>query len=117
MPAPGATSPSDPSLPSTGLRLTAEWKLKDFGSAMQLLQRVEAIAEQQKHHPDVHIEGGNRARVELWSHSAGEHGTVNPKPKGRGEGSSQSERPQSERELRQLGEWPAVRSRDGALLW
>ena len=38
VPAPGATSPSDPSLPSTGLRLTAEWKLKDFGSAMQLLQ-------------------------------------------------------------------------------
>lgn len=48
-----------------------EWKVKNFVSGLELFKRISVIAEKQGHHPDLHLEGYNNVRVELWSHAAG----------------------------------------------
>lgn len=55
----------------SGLRLRGEWKLKNFKGALELMQRIGAVAEEAGHHPDIHIEGWNKGRVDIWSHSVG----------------------------------------------
>lgn len=48
-----------------------EWKVRNFVSGLELFKRISVVAEEQGHHPDLHLEGYNNARVELWTHSAG----------------------------------------------
>ncbi len=47
-----------------------EFKLKDFRAAMELVNRVAAIANEQDHHPDIHI-SYNRVTLVLTTHKAG----------------------------------------------
>eukprot|EP00850_Spirogloea_muscicola_P026301 SM006556S20278 [mRNA] locus=s6556:14:821:- [translate_table: standard] len=53
------------------LRLRGEWKVKNFACGLELLKRVAAVAEDQGHHPDIHLHSFNQARVDIWSHSVG----------------------------------------------
>ena len=39
----------------------------DFAKALKFVNRVAAIAEDQDHHPDIHLSWG-RVRVEIWTH-------------------------------------------------
>ena len=43
------------------------YKLPDFAKALALVNRIGAIAEQQNHHPDIHLAWG-RVLVEVWTH-------------------------------------------------
>ncbi|KAH9329214.1 hypothetical protein KI387_001322, partial [Taxus chinensis] len=54
-----------------GLRLDCLWKVKSFAAGMELLQRIGAVAEAAKHHPDLHLQGGhcNTVSAQIWTHS------------------------------------------------
>ena len=50
-------------------RLRREYRLKDFRRALAWVNRVGEIAEEQGHHPDVHLTDWNRVALELWTHA------------------------------------------------
>jgi 4a-hydroxytetrahydrobiopterin dehydratase len=47
--------------------LSKTYTFKDFKSALDFVNRVGAIAEEQGHHPDIHLTWG-KARIEIWTH-------------------------------------------------
>ena len=47
--------------------LTKTYKFSDFAAALAFVNRVGAIAEEQGHHPDLHLSWG-RVKVEVWTH-------------------------------------------------
>jgi len=49
-----------------GIRL----KLKDFLSAVGLVNEIARLAEELDHHPDLHITGWNRLEIRTYTHSA-----------------------------------------------
>lgn len=51
------------------LHLSRTWKTKNFLAALELSRRFGDVAEQEGHHPDVHITGWNRLKLVLWTHS------------------------------------------------
>jgi 4a-hydroxytetrahydrobiopterin dehydratase len=51
-------------------RLSKTFLFQDFKSALDFVNRVGAVAEEQGHHPDIHLTWG-RADVETWTHDAG----------------------------------------------
>ena len=53
-------------LTSTG-HLRRSYEFRDFAQAMAFANRVGDIAEQQGHHPDLHVAWG-KCGVEIWTH-------------------------------------------------
>ena len=51
--------------------IVREWKLEDFAAAIAFVNRVADAAEAANHHPDIHVHGWNKVRLELSTHSAG----------------------------------------------
>ena len=47
--------------------LTKTYKLADFATALALVNRIGALAEEQGHHPDLFLAWG-KVRVDLWTH-------------------------------------------------
>jgi len=47
--------------------LRKTYKFKDFVQALAFVNRVGAIAEEQGHHPDIHLTWGS-VRLEIWTH-------------------------------------------------
>jgi len=47
--------------------LLRNYEFRDFAAALEFANRVGAIAEQQGHHPDLHVAWG-RCGVEIWTH-------------------------------------------------
>ena len=54
-----------------GQRIRREWKVKHFLAAIEFFNRVAEIAEQDGHHPDLHVEGYRNVWIELWTHAIG----------------------------------------------
>ena len=52
------------------LHLEKEYRFKDFREALGFVNRLGEAAEEQGHHPDIHLTWG-RVRVTLWTHSVG----------------------------------------------
>jgi len=50
-----------------GHHLTKTFRFPDFARALAFVNRVGAIAEEQDHHPDIHLSWG-RVRVDIWTH-------------------------------------------------
>lgn len=50
-----------------GRRIEREYRLPDFASALDLVNRIGAIAEAEDHHPDIALSWG-RVGVVLWTH-------------------------------------------------
>ena len=48
-----------------------EWKVKNFTSGLALLEKIALLAEEEGHHPDLHLQGYNTVAVELSTHSVG----------------------------------------------
>ena len=48
-----------------------EYVMKDFLSAIDLINRVAKVAEAEDHHPDIHLSGYRKLRIELSTHSIG----------------------------------------------
>lgn len=57
------------SLTEDGKRIRKEWTVKHFMAAMDFFNKCAEVAEQDAHHPDLHIEGYRNASVELWTHA------------------------------------------------
>jgi 4a-hydroxytetrahydrobiopterin dehydratase len=53
-----------------GKKLARVWTFPDFQKGLDFVNRVGAIAEEQGHHPDVHLSWG-RVEIETWTHDAG----------------------------------------------
>src|SRR5271167_3138076 len=51
-------------------RLNKTFIFPDFKAALDFVNRVGELAEQQGHHPDLHLAWG-RVDVETWTHDAG----------------------------------------------
>ena len=58
-------------LTDDGRRIRKEWQAKDFLAGIEFFNRVAELAEQEGHHPDLHLEGYRRASIELWTHAIG----------------------------------------------
>jgi 4a-hydroxytetrahydrobiopterin dehydratase len=52
-------------------RIRKDWTAKDFMAAIDFFQRVAELAEQEDHHPDLHLEGYRRVWIELSTHAIG----------------------------------------------
>jgi len=59
------------SLSPDGTHIRREWSLADFRAAIKLANTIGALAERERHHPDLHLEGYRRLRVELSTHAIG----------------------------------------------
>ncbi len=47
--------------------LEKQYKLRNFVEALELVNRIGAIAEEQKHHPDLFLAWG-KVGVKIWTH-------------------------------------------------
>jgi 4a-hydroxytetrahydrobiopterin dehydratase len=50
--------------------LTCAYAFKNFAQTMEAAARIGAMAEEQRHHPDLHISWG-RLGVDVWTHKIG----------------------------------------------
>lgn len=58
-------------LSGDGKRIRREWRVKDFATALDFFNRVGAVAEEQDHHPDLHLTGYRQVAIEIWTHAVG----------------------------------------------
>jgi len=52
-----------------GSRIRRDFRPRDFRRALAWVNRVGMLAEEEQHHPDIHLTGWNRVRLELWTHA------------------------------------------------
>jgi 4a-hydroxytetrahydrobiopterin dehydratase len=52
-----------------GQRIRRDWRVKDFLTALDFFQRIAQVAEEEDHHPDLHLTGYRNVTVELWTHA------------------------------------------------
>ncbi|GAQ78627.1 pterin-4-alpha-carbinolamine dehydratase [Klebsormidium nitens] len=52
-------------------KLRREWKTKNFLKGLEFMGKIGEIAEQEGHHPDLHLVGWNKLSVEINTHSIG----------------------------------------------
>jgi len=50
--------------------LSRQYKFADFVRALAAANQIGALAEEQQHHPDLHVAWGS-LRVEIWTHKIG----------------------------------------------
>ncbi len=53
-----------------GKKISHEFSFSDFKEAMEFVNQVAALAEQETHHPDISIHY-NKVFIELWTHAVG----------------------------------------------
>jgi 4a-hydroxytetrahydrobiopterin dehydratase len=54
-----------------GRRLRREWTAKNFRAAVDFFNRVADLAEEEGHHPDLHLAGYRQVAIELSTHAVG----------------------------------------------
>jgi len=54
-----------------GQRIRKDWTVKNFMAGMALFNKVAEVAEDDGHHPDLHIAGYRNVSIELWTHAIG----------------------------------------------
>ena len=62
---------ADWQLVQDGQRIRREWIASNFMAAMQFFDAVAALAEDENHHPDLHLEGYRNVSIEIWTHAIG----------------------------------------------
>jgi 4a-hydroxytetrahydrobiopterin dehydratase len=58
-------------LTADGKAIRREWRVKDFASGLDFFDRIGRIAEEQDHHPDLHLTGYRNVAIELSTHAVG----------------------------------------------
>lgn len=58
-------------LSEDGKRIRKEWTAKHFMAAMDFFNQVAELAEDEGHHPDLHLVGYRSVAIELWTHAIG----------------------------------------------
>lgn len=59
------------SLTADGQRIRREWTVKNFMAGLEFFNRVAVVAEEDGHHPDLHLSGYRHLAIELWTHAIG----------------------------------------------
>jgi 4a-hydroxytetrahydrobiopterin dehydratase len=59
------------SLAPDGKHIRRQWTVKNFMAGIDFFNKVAEVAEQEGHHPDLHLEEYRRVTVELSTHSVG----------------------------------------------
>jgi 4a-hydroxytetrahydrobiopterin dehydratase len=54
-----------------GRRLIRKWRVKDFAAGLSFFDRVGKLAEEEGHHPDLHLTNYRDVTIEVWTHAAG----------------------------------------------
>lgn len=54
-----------------GLRIRKDWVVKNFMAGIAFFDRVAQLAEEEGHHPDLHLEGFRNVWIEIWTHAIG----------------------------------------------
>jgi 4a-hydroxytetrahydrobiopterin dehydratase len=54
-----------------GLRIRKDWQMQNFMAGMRFFNSVAQLAEEEGHHPDLHLEGYRNAWIEICTHSIG----------------------------------------------
>ena len=54
-----------------GQRLHREWRVQHFLAALEFFNRVATLAEQEGHHPDLHLVSYRQVILEIWTHAIG----------------------------------------------
>ena len=54
-----------------GQRIRKEWLVVNFMAAMRFFNEVARIAEDDGHHPDLHLVGYRNVTIEIWTHAIG----------------------------------------------
>jgi 4a-hydroxytetrahydrobiopterin dehydratase len=52
-----------------GKRIRRDWRVKDFVTALDFFQRIGRIAEDEDHHPDLHLAGYRNVTIEIGTHA------------------------------------------------
>ena len=58
-------------LDDDGASIRRKWVARNFLAAIDFFNKIAALAEEEGHHPDLHLEGYRNVTVELWTHSIG----------------------------------------------
>ncbi len=58
-------------LTGDGIRIRREWVVKNFMAGMKFFNLVAELAEDEGHHPDLHLTGYRNVAIELWTHAIG----------------------------------------------
>jgi 4a-hydroxytetrahydrobiopterin dehydratase len=58
-------------LTGDGKRIRREWRLKDFLAGLDFFSAIGKIAEEEGHHPDLHLTGYRNVAVEIYTHAVG----------------------------------------------
>ena len=53
-----------------GKRLERTFEFRDFAQALAFTNQVGQLAEEQQHHPDIHLFWG-KVKIDLWTHKIG----------------------------------------------
>ncbi len=62
---------TDWQLHENGTMIYREFLMKNFMAAIDMVNRIAKIAESENHHPDIHLRGYRKLRVELSTHAIG----------------------------------------------
>ena len=54
-----------------GKRIRKDWVVKNFAAGLEFFDRVGRVAEEEFHHPDLHLEGFRNVWIELSTHAIG----------------------------------------------
>jgi 4a-hydroxytetrahydrobiopterin dehydratase len=54
-----------------GKRIRREWRAKNFDAALDFFNRIGKLANEEDHHPDLHLAGYRNVAVEIWTHAIG----------------------------------------------
>ena len=58
-------------LQDEGKLIRCELLVKDFSAALELINAIGKVAEQEDHHPDIHLTSYRKLAIELSTHAAG----------------------------------------------
>lgn len=50
-------------------RISKSWTVKNFVAAMDFFQHVTQLAEDEGHHPDLHLVGYRNVTIDIWTHA------------------------------------------------
>jgi 4a-hydroxytetrahydrobiopterin dehydratase len=52
-------------------QISRAWTVRNFTAGIEFFNKVAALAEEEGHHPDLHLEGYRHVRIVLWTHAVG----------------------------------------------
>lgn len=58
-------------LTADGQRIRREWRVKHFVAGLTFFERVGKLAEEEQHHPDLHLTGYRNVAIEIYTHAIG----------------------------------------------